>query len=38
MDEAIKVAPAKYWSIDGVHPSPAGASLMAEAWLKAVKG
>ncbi|WP_183580430.1 SGNH/GDSL hydrolase family protein [Mucilaginibacter sp. X5P1] len=38
MDEAVKVAPAKYWSIDGVHPSPAGASLMAEAWLKAVKG
>jgi len=38
MDEALKVAPAKYWSIDGVHPSPAGASLMAEAWLKAVKG
>ncbi len=38
MDEAVKVAPAKYWSIDGVHPSPAGASLMAEAWVKAVKG
>ncbi len=38
MDEAVKVAPAKYWSLDGVHPSPAGASLMAEAWLKAVKG
>ena len=38
MDEAVKVAPAKYWSLDGVHPSPAGASLMAEAWMKAVKG
>lgn len=38
MDEALKLAPAKYWSIDGVHPSPAGASLMAEAWTKTVKG
>jgi lysophospholipase L1-like esterase len=38
MNEALKVAPAKYWSLDGVHPSPAGASLMAEAWLKVVKG
>jgi lysophospholipase L1-like esterase len=38
MDEALKLAPATYWSIDGVHPSPAGASLMAQAWLKAVKG
>jgi len=38
MDEALKLAPAKYWSLDGVHPSPAGASLMAEAWLKTVKG
>jgi lysophospholipase L1-like esterase len=38
MDEALKSAPAAYWSIDGVHPTPAGASLMAQAWLKAVKG
>ena len=38
MDEALKLAPAKYWSLDGVHPSPAGASLMAKAWLEAVKG
>ena len=38
MDEALKLAPATYWSLDGVHPSPAGASLMAQAWLKAVKG
>ena len=38
MDEALKLAPATYWSIDGVHPTPAGASLMAQAWLKAVKG
>ena len=38
MDEALKLAPATYWSLDGVHPSPAGASLMSQAWLKAVKG
>jgi len=38
MDEALKSAPATYWSLDGVHPSPAGASLMAYAWMKAVKG
>ena len=38
MDEALKLAPAKYWSLDGVHPSPAGASLMAETWLKTVRG
>lgn len=36
-DEAQKYAPGKYWTGDGVHPSMAGASLMAEAWLKAVK-
>jgi lysophospholipase L1-like esterase len=38
MDEALKLAPATYWSLDGVHPSPAGASLMAYAWQNAVKG
>lgn len=35
-DEAIKHAPGTYWTPDGVHPSMAGAELMAEAWLKAV--
>lgn len=35
-DEAIKQAPAAYWTGDGVHPSLAGAALMAQAWLKAV--
>lgn len=34
-DEAIKYAPGNYWTRDGVHPSMAGAQLMAEAWLKA---
>jgi len=36
-DEAQKYAPGRYWTADGVHPSMAGNSLMAEAWLKAVK-
>ncbi len=35
-DEAVKHAPGTYWTGDGVHPSMAGAQLMAEAWLKAV--
>lgn len=35
-NEAEKHAPGKYWAADGVHPSMAGAALMAEAWLKAV--
>jgi len=35
-DEAVKHAPAKYWTPDGVHPSMAGAQLMAEAWLQSV--
>jgi lysophospholipase L1-like esterase len=38
MNEALKLAPAPYWSIDGVHPTPAGASLMAKAWMETVKG
>lgn len=35
-DEALKVAPASYWSFDGVHPSIPGNMLMSTAWLKAV--
>jgi len=35
-DEAIKHAPATYWTGDGVHPSMAGAKLMSEAWLRSV--
>ena len=30
--------PYQYCTFVGVHPSVAGAKLMAEAWLKAVKG
>lgn len=36
-NEAVKYAPATYWTGDGVHPSMAGAQLMAEAWLRAVQ-
>jgi lysophospholipase L1-like esterase len=35
-NEALKKAPANYWGPDGVHPSMAGAQLMAQAWLKVV--
>lgn len=36
-NEALKYAPATYWTADGVHPSMAGAQLMAETWLRAVE-
>lgn len=36
-DKAIKQAPPVYWTGDGVHPSVAGAALMAQTWLEAVK-
>lgn len=35
--EAQKQASGTYWTPDGVHPSLAGAELMAQAWLKTVK-
>jgi lysophospholipase L1-like esterase len=35
-DTAIQYAPPEHWAKDGVHPSSAGASLMAHTWLKAV--
>ena len=34
-DEAQKRAPGDYWTGDGVHPTLAGAQLMAKAWMKA---
>jgi lysophospholipase L1-like esterase len=37
-DKAITQAPPAYWTGDGVHPSVAGAALMAHTWLEAVKG
>lgn len=33
---AVKAEPA-FWAGDGVHPSPAGHALIAEAWIKAVE-
>jgi lysophospholipase L1-like esterase len=35
--DALKIAPATYWSFDGIHPNAQGHWLMAEAWLNAVK-
>ncbi|MFG3497535.1 SGNH/GDSL hydrolase family protein [Streptomyces sp. NPDC047928] len=35
-DEAARRAPATHWIFDGVHPTPAGHQLMAEAWISAV--
>lgn len=35
-DKALAHAPAKYWAQDGVHPSMAGAQLMAETWLESL--
>ena len=35
-DKATKSAPAQYWTADGVHPTLAGAHLMAKTWLSTV--
>ncbi len=37
-DKAQKSAPGVYWTGDGVHPSLAGAHLMAHSWMEAIKG
>jgi lysophospholipase L1-like esterase len=37
-DKALKSAPGAYWTAEGVHPTMAGAQLMAEAWMETVKG
>ena len=34
-DAAIKLAPARYWATDGVHPDLPGRQLMADVWLEA---
>lgn len=36
-DKALKYAPGSYWTLDGVHPSLAGAGLMAHAWLETIR-
>ena len=33
-----ETVPASYWLGDGVHPTPAGHQLIADAWIKAFKG
>ena len=35
-DKAQEIAPDIHWSWDGVHPTAAGAHLMANSWLKAI--
>jgi lysophospholipase L1-like esterase len=35
-DKAIEVAHPTYWANDGVHPSMAGAQLMANTWLESI--
>jgi len=35
-DHAVTQAPPEYWARDGVHPTIAGAALMARHWLDAV--
>ncbi|HEX9794501.1 MAG TPA: SGNH/GDSL hydrolase family protein [Planctomycetota bacterium] len=37
-DRAVELAPPEHWAKDGVHPSSAGAALMADTWLAAVRG
>ncbi len=37
-DQAVRFAPPAHWAGDGVHPSSAGASLMAYNWLRVVSG
>ncbi|MBM4025410.1 MAG: SGNH/GDSL hydrolase family protein [Planctomycetes bacterium] len=35
-DQAVTTAPPTYWAGDGVHPTMAGAALMAKTWLDTV--
>ncbi len=35
-DKAVQVAQPQYWAADGVHPTLAGASLMAQTWQATV--
>ncbi len=34
-DAAMQLAPARYWSSDGVHPDLPGRQLMADVWMEA---
>ncbi len=35
-DKAVQAAPPGYWAGDGVHPTIAGAGLMAQTWIETV--
>jgi len=37
LDHALTEAEAAFWATDGVHPTPAGHRLLADAWLAAVQ-
>jgi len=37
-DEAAKIAPPEFWLRDGVHPTSAGATLMAHQWMRSARG
>lgn len=37
-DAALALHPAEHWAADGVHPTKAGAALMAATWLRVVRG
>ena len=36
LDDASQIAAPEHWAYDGVHPTWAGAAMMAHTWLKAV--
>ena len=37
LDDACEKAPATHWLGDGVHPTPAGHQLIADAWMETAK-
>ncbi len=37
-ERASALAPPEFWAKDGIHPTAAGAALMAQAWLRVVDG
>ena len=37
-EDALQHAPPEHWAKDGVHPTRAGAALMAKTWLECVQG
>lgn len=37
LDDACEKAPATHWLGDGVHPTPAGHQLIADAWMEIAK-